>query len=62
MAQIDKYSGMQILLSGHMDRFARMQNLRIRKLRFALGLDQVQNLRIRGLDQVRSHGQICLRE
>ena len=40
MAQIDKYS--HILLSGHMDRFARMQNLRIRKLRFALGLDQVQ--------------------
>ena len=46
MAQIDKYSRMQILLSGHMDRFAHMQNLRIRKLRFALGLDQVQNLRI----------------
>ena len=47
MAQIDKYSRMQILLSGHMVRFARMQNVRIRKLRFALGLDQVQNLRIR---------------
>ena len=39
MAQIDKYSRMQILFSGHMDRFSRMQNLRIhvRKLRFALG-------------------------
>ena len=36
---------MQILLSGHMDRFARMQNLRIRKV-----------------EKMRSHGQICLRE
>ena len=36
MAQINKYSRMQILLSGHMDRFANMQNLRISKLRFAL--------------------------
>ena len=61
MAQIDKYSRMQILLSGHMDRFARM-HLRIRKLRFALGLDQVQNLRIRKfcvfakVEKMRSHG------
>ena len=58
MAQIDKYSRMQILLSGHMDRFARMQNLRIRKLRFALGLDQVYAK----VEKLRSHGQICLRE
>ena len=66
MAQIDKYSRMQILLSGHKNRFARMQNLRIRKLRFALGLDQVQNLRIfcvyAKVEKLRSHGQICLRE
>ena len=47
MAQIDKFSRVQILLSGHMDRFAYMQNLRIRKLRFALGLDQVPILHIR---------------
>ena len=46
MAQNNKYSRVQILLSGHMDRFAYMPNLRIRKLRFALGLDQVQILRI----------------
>ena len=68
MAQINKHSRMQILLSGHMDRFAYMQNLRIRKLRFALGLDQVQILRIRKfcvnakVEKLRSHGQICLRE
>ena len=68
MAQIDKYSRMQILISGHMDRFACMQNLRIRKLRFALGLDQVLNLRIckfcvyAKVEKLRSHGQICLRE
>ena len=68
MTQINKYSRMQILLSGHMDGFAHMQNLRIRKLRFALGLDQVQILRIRKfciytkVEKLRSHGQICLRE
>ena len=68
MAQINKYSRMQILLSGHTDRFAYMQNLRIRKLRFALGLDQVQILNIRKfcvyakVEKLRSHGQICLRE
>ena len=68
MAQINKYSRVQILLSGHMDRFAYMQNLRIRKLRFALGLDQVQILRICKFcvyakeEKLRSHGQICLRE
>ena len=59
---------MQILLSGHMARFAYMQNLRIRKLRFALGLDQVQILHIRKFciyakkEKMRSHGQICIRE
>ena len=68
MAHINKYSRMQILLSGHMDRFAYMQNLRIRKLRFALGLDQMQLLHIRKfciyakVEKLRSHGQICLRE
>ena len=68
MARIKKYSRMQILLSGHMDRFAYMQNLRIRKLRFALGLDQVQILRISKIcvyakvEKLRSHGQICLCE
>ena len=68
MAQINKYSRMQILLSGHMDRFAYVQNLRVRKLRFALGLDQVQILHIRKfcvyakVKKMRSHGQICLRE
>ena len=68
MAQINKYSHVQILLSGHMDRFAYMQNLCIRKLRFALGLDQVQILRIckfciyAKVEKLRSHGQICLRE
>ena len=70
MAQINKYSCMQILLSGHMDRFAYMymQNLRIRKLGFALGLDQVQILHILNfcvyakVEKLRSHGQICLRE
>ena len=49
MAQINKYSRMQILLSGHMDRFAYMQNLRIRKLRFRPSTNFVytQILRIR---------------
>ena len=62
MAQINKYSRVQILLSGHMDRFA---YLRIRKLRFALGLDQVQSLRIRKfciyakVEKLRSRGQMC---
>ena len=45
-AQMNKYSCMQILISVHMDRFAYMQNLRIRKLKFALGLNQVQISRI----------------
>ena len=46
IAQMNKYSCTQILISVHMDRFAYMQNLRICKLKFALGLNQVQILRI----------------
>ena len=38
----NKYSSVQILLSVHMTRFAYTQILRIRKMRFALGLRQVQ--------------------
>ena len=41
-----KYSCVQILLSVHMTRFAYMQILRIRKMRFALGLRQVQNFQL----------------
>ena len=41
-AQMNKYSCTQILISAHMDRFAYMQNLRICKLKFALGLNKVQ--------------------
>ena len=41
-AQLNKYSRMQNLLCVHMTRFAYMQNLRIRKMRFALGPRQVQ--------------------
>ena len=45
MAQINKYSRMQILLSGHMDRFAHMQNLHIRKLRPSANFAYTQILR-----------------
>ena len=38
----NKYSRVQILLSVHMTRFAYALILRIRKMRFALGLRQVQ--------------------
>ena len=41
-AQMDKYSCTQILITVHMDRFAYMQNLHRCKLKFALGLNQVQ--------------------
>ena len=42
LALLNNYSRVQILLSVHMTRFAYMQNLHIRKMRFALGLRQVQ--------------------
>ena len=67
-AQKNKYSCTQILISVHMDRLAYMQNLRICKLKFALGLNQVQISRICIWCkfcirvQIHSHGQICTRE
>ena len=67
-AQMNKYSCTQILISVHMDRFAYMKNLRICKLKFALGLKQVQISRICIWCkffirvQTHSHGQICTRE
>ena len=42
LALLNKYSRVQILLCVHMTTFAYMQNLHIRKMRFALGLRQVQ--------------------
>ena len=69
MVQMNKFSCTQILISVHMDRFVYMQNLRICKLKFALGLNQMQIISriciwckfcIRM--QIHSHGQICTRE
>ena len=68
MAQMNKNWCMQILISVHMDRFAYIQNLLICKLKFALGLNQVQISRICIwckfciCVQIHSHGQICTRE
>ena len=67
-AQMNKYSCTQILFSVNMDRFAYMQNLRICKLKFALGLNQVQISRLCIWCkfcihvQIHSHGQISTRE
>ena len=65
---MNKYACTQILISVHMDRVAYMQNLRLCKLKFALGLNQVQISRICIWCkvcirvQILSHGQICTRE
>ena len=67
-APMNKYSCMQILFSVHMNRFAYMQNLHICKLKFSLGLNQVQISRICIWCkfcmhvQIHSHGQICTGE
>ena len=67
-AQMNKYSCTQILFSVNMDRVAYMQNLRICKLKFALGLNQVQISRLCIWCkfcihvQIHSHGQISTRE
>ena len=63
----NKYSRVQILLSVHMTRFAYTQILRIRKMRFALGLRQVQIFQLFHTckfcirESMRTHGQICVR-